>query len=437
MTQFLTVVLMALFIISADGFSQTIPKSAYVLNSVANTLSVINLENQTVILDILSPGVNSMPNHMVIRNGKGYVVNSGTNSIMVFDLALLQKIKFIPLPNESNPWAMDFINDSLTAVTFFNTDETAIVNVNTNQIIHTIQVGYSPEAVKYYNGKIYVANTGYIHYTLPYDPGSVSVIDACSYAIVDTILVGTNPQGLDVDSQGNLLVACTGVYPTSSGEFDIVDTNTNTVSLSISLSSHITAVRVNSADKAYLATYGNGVMVYDLTSQTFERGEGNPLTGGPGIAFDVQNNAYIIEFGNGTNAGKMRVFSPTHQQINIYTVNVGPVYVDVYDPASTNITNTGEIVADKFILYQNYPNPFNPATTIAFILPEAGTVTLDVFNLIGQKIRTICDEKISAGLHKFEWDGQNQNGSPAPSGIYFYRLKNNKAAVVRKMQLLR
>lgn len=419
-------------------YSQGIPRSAYVVNSVANTLSYLNIETQAVIVDTLSPGANSFPNQVVVHRDRGYVVNSGTNSLMVFDLATLQRDGFIQLPTGSNPWAMDFINDSLCAVSFFNTDAIGIVNVNSRQLLQTVAVGTSPEGVKYYNGKIYVANSGFVSFGQPYDPGTVSVVDAASLAVVATIGVGLNPQDLDADSNGNLVVACTGDWgTTASGELDIIDTGSNTVTASVNLSSFITAVKVNGMNKAYLATFGSGVMVYNVGSQTFEIGEANPLAGGPGVAFDAQNNAYICEFGDGVSAGKLRVFSPAHQLLHTYTMNIGPVSVAVYDPDFTGIADQPVNTISQLNLLPNYPNPFNPGTVIEFSLTERSRVKLEIFDITGKKVRTLAKGEFSPGVHRFNWNGRDHSGRRVVSGVYFSRLSRGNQTVVRRMLLVR
>lgn len=433
----LMLILLLIFCINPATFGQAIPKRAFILNSVANTLSVFDIENQSMILDTLSPGANSFPNHMVMRNGKGYVLNSGINDIMVFDLATLQRIRRIPLPNGTNPWAMDFINDTLCVVSFWLTDQVALVNVNSNQILNTIRVGTSPEGIKYHQGKIYVANSGYVNYTMPYKQGSIGIIDEQSFTLLDSIMVATNPQDLDLDSHGRLLVACTGDYTTSSGQLDIIDTSIDSVISSLNLSSFITSVRVSPQDKAYVATYGSGVMVYDLVSHTLEVNENSPLLGGPGVAFDSHNNAYIVEFGDGVSAGILRIFSSSHQQLNSYTVNVGPVFVAVYDPVLTPIEDISVQVLNKAKLDQNYPNPFNPVTSISFQISSAGMVSLDIFNLIGQKVASLFQGTLPGGDHQFEWNGKDDFGIQLPSGIYIYRLKTREYSLTRKMFLIR
>jgi hypothetical protein len=89
----------------------------------------------------------------------------------------------------------------------------------------------------------------------------------------------------------------------------------------------------------------------------------------------------------------------------------------------------------EYGLSQNYPNPFNPDTDIQYQLPEAGAVTLDVFNVLGQKVVTLVDEVQEAGFKIVKWDGQDDAGMSLPSGIYFYSLKAGTFTVTKKMVL--
>jgi hypothetical protein len=86
----------------------------------------------------------------------------------------------------------------------------------------------------------------------------------------------------------------------------------------------------------------------------------------------------------------------------------------------------------SFALDQNYPNPFNPQTTIEFSLPVAGAVRLDVFNVLGQQVRTLVDEQMEAGEHSVQFDA-----SRMPSGVYFYRIQAGAETRTRQMTLLK
>jgi FlgD Ig-like domain len=91
----------------------------------------------------------------------------------------------------------------------------------------------------------------------------------------------------------------------------------------------------------------------------------------------------------------------------------------------------------ELVLEQNHPNPFNPTTTIGFVLPEAGPVELEVFDVAGKVVSTVVKETLPAGRHSFDWNGRMENGESASSGIYVYRLRTPAGVVSRKMTLLK
>ncbi|HKK21965.1 MAG TPA: FG-GAP-like repeat-containing protein [candidate division Zixibacteria bacterium] len=90
-----------------------------------------------------------------------------------------------------------------------------------------------------------------------------------------------------------------------------------------------------------------------------------------------------------------------------------------------------------FSLSQNYPNPFNPSTTIEFEVPRRSGVTLSIYNVLGQEVRQLIDNSLSAGTYRLEWDGKSAGGRFAGSGVYFYKLTSGNVTLSRKMVLLR
>ncbi len=93
--------------------------------------------------------------------------------------------------------------------------------------------------------------------------------------------------------------------------------------------------------------------------------------------------------------------------------------------------------ASTYKLERNFPNPFNPETIISFNLPEASAVNLNVYNILGQMVRTLVDEELPAGAHSVMWDGKNGQGSEVASGVYFYRIKAGDFESTMRMTLLR
>jgi len=88
-------------------------------------------------------------------------------------------------------------------------------------------------------------------------------------------------------------------------------------------------------------------------------------------------------------------------------------------------------------LTQNYPNPFNPSTVIEFGLPNPGNVVLEIYNALGQRVRSLSDGYFEAGYHSIIWDGRSDNGAEVGSGIYYYRLISGDYRISKKMLLVK
>ena len=96
-----------------------------------------------------------------------------------------------------------------------------------------------------------------------------------------------------------------------------------------------------------------------------------------------------------------------------------------------------EFVPDNYFLHENYPNPFNPTTTLRFDLPEVSDITLTIYNMLGQKVRTFDYQNTSAGYHSVTWDATNDYGDPVGAGVYLYQLRANEFVKTKKMVLLK
>jgi hypothetical protein len=96
----------------------------------------------------------------------------------------------------------------------------------------------------------------------------------------------------------------------------------------------------------------------------------------------------------------------------------------------------------EYALYQNYPNPFNPTTKIRYALPIDSKVKAEMYNLLGQRVKTLVSTDQAAGYHTVEWNGTNDQGAPLASGLYMLRLSadgtNGKTFTdVRKLMLVK
>ena len=95
--------------------------------------------------------------------------------------------------------------------------------------------------------------------------------------------------------------------------------------------------------------------------------------------------------------------------------------VNIIKISTTAVENSGDI-PETFTLFTNYPNPFNPSTTIRYSLPASASIRLNIYNLNGEKVRTLANKHQSAGTFEISWNGRDDNGLPVASGIYIYRM---------------
>lgn len=96
-----------------------------------------------------------------------------------------------------------------------------------------------------------------------------------------------------------------------------------------------------------------------------------------------------------------------------------------------------EPLPSSFSLSQNYPNPFNPTTTIDFSIDKSQNVNLDIYNILGQQVRSLIHEFMQAGEHSVEWDATDNMGRRVASGIYLYKLHTDKNTKTKKMLFLK
>jgi hypothetical protein len=153
-------------------------------------------------------------------------------------------------------------------------------------------------------------------------------------------------------------------------------------------------------------------------------------------SFDWTQYKLNVQVPTGVAAQTMEV------RLHVYNQFVGTVYFDDLNVRVAGTTLSVAPGADglpkTFELTNNYPNPFNPSTTIQFGVPRNADVALVIYNVLGQRIRTLVDhEQRSAGRYSVVWDGRDEGGNTVGSGMYFYRLETGQVAIVKKMLMLK
>jgi hypothetical protein len=167
---------------------------------------------------------------------------------------------------------------------------------------------------------------------------------------------------------------------------------------------------------------GDGVVAYPtfrIDDPTIEQFEINPFTAtNPGHSLALVYNDW--------STGK-----PLVDHVN------PEVQDNVIAVKDLNPGQDGPQVPDKYALGQNFPNPFNPSTTLSYSLKQAGHVTLNIYNILGQNVRTLVDEYQDAANYTKLWDGRDDSGNNVASGVYFYRIRSGDFTDIKKMVLMK
>lgn len=103
----------------------------------------------------------------------------------------------------------------------------------------------------------------------------------------------------------------------------------------------------------------------------------------------------------------------------------------------TGVENNNSVIPAKYEVAQNYPNPFNPSTAIRVSLPMASYVTVRVYNMLGQEVKTLLNSQVAAGEHTLIWHGEDNSGNILPSGSYIYRVTARENVSTGKMMFLK
>ena len=123
--------------------------------------------------------------------------------------------------------------------------------------------------------------------------------------------------------------------------------------------------------------------------------------------------------------------------VDISNVVVSGPKGSIASVSSSVVSAEVKLVPGIFALHQNYPNPFNPFTEIQFDIPSTTQINVSIFNLMGQKVKTLVNEQVTPGYHAVHWDGTNENGVSVSTGMYFYTLNTGNHSAMKKMLFLK
>jgi hypothetical protein len=264
----------------------------------------------------------------------------------------------------------------------------------------------------YVTGFVWISATDYDHATVKYYPnGDTSWVTRYngpgnSYDYSEAIAI---------DDSGNVYV--TGGSPGSGTNYDYVTIKyvqgfSNVSIIDFAFIPEVDTISLGDS----IRWTNNGAMPHTSTSDAKSLWDSGTLD--PGESFTFQFNT----------VGSYPYHCEFHPSM---TGTIVVLSTDVKDETE------GREKPSEFALSQNYPNPFNQSTKIEFTLAHSGFASLNIYDILGRKVRTLISEHLSSGYKSVLWDGKNDSGKEVASGIYFYQLRIGDFSATKKLVLLK
>ncbi|MBD3168159.1 MAG: T9SS type A sorting domain-containing protein [candidate division Zixibacteria bacterium] len=404
----------------------------YVVNSLAETISRVNLDNGNVQNHIATVG--SAPNDIKIHDYRAYILNSISDNIHIFNIESQTVEGTIEFHRSGNPWEMLFADNGYAYVTNFVNGQLYEVDVNSGNIVRDFQVGATLEGIYIAAGKLFVTDVNYNPGNYTYGDGILYYSDLNDLSDWGQLAIGTNPQKIIMGPDGNLHIVCTGNYVDIMGSIYVVNPETVQEVTHFNIGGSPGPGMAVSGELVFIGAGGwvdNGI-VFCYNGNTYEilNDSNNPITvgtGAMGITSDNNGNAYSCNF----NAATISKISQSRQVIDTYNVGDGPNCAAFYNP-QTGIDDDIPLPKSTELAITAYPNPFNSSTTVGFEGVTMGTdLTVKVYDLQGTLVDKI-DMKINPDYDKINW-----NANDLSSGIYFLRAGNYGNYVTKKITLIK
>jgi YVTN family beta-propeller protein len=290
-----------------------------------------------------------------------------------------------------------------------DTNTISVIDGVTNAVITTIFVGNEPFGLAYQGNKVYCASSG---------SDSVAIIDGTNDSVIKTVSVGDRPYDLLYNPQNNKIYCSNWLDSTVT----IIDGAADTVLKNLKVGNNPYALLYNPQNnKVYCANFwSDNVSIIDGAKDSVL------------ATVTVGGWPEALIYNNGNN----KIYCANYSGPSISVIACSPGTAVEEDQES-------QVISD-FSLMQNYPNPFNPTTAIPFTVHGSRFMvhrpihtTLKIYNLLGQRVRTLVDEPKERGNHEVIWDGKDDKGKEVASGIYFYQLKVGEFTECKKMLLLK
>ncbi len=300
-----------------------------VVNSTANTLSIVPVEQPTAAVQVQLGGTTPTPVG-VSAFGRTAIVPLGLdNAVAVVDLIDRKLARTIPLPDNSGATGSAVVDDSIAYVANPNLNSVSKINYQTGETAE-VDVGPYPQGIVFARGRIFVLE-GNLENFVPAGPSSVSILDPTSGTrVAQTTLTGPGNAGFGVlGGDGLLYIMNTGSFSEGEGRLSIVDpVNFNEVASFAGFGVGPGNVAADISSKVYVSSFAEGVMEFDTDANQVVRGAGNgvAIPSNSAVAVDSKGRIYAIDSGpcQGGRPGKAHVLDSALEEKSVITLGECP-----------------------------------------------------------------------------------------------------------------
>lgn len=359
----------------------------------------------------------------VIAHGTSlFVTLSGLNSVQEINAVTNQTARSIPLNGCLNPWTVAVLNEDTIAVSCLMSDNIVLVRLSDEETVFSFDAGTSPEGLIVYGEYLIVCITG-VSYP-QYPPGYVKFYNRRSLEIIDSVLVGINPQYAAVDPFGRLHVVCTGNYSTESGKIVVIDLDSKEIIANVQTGGTPLSVCFND-ETAFVAAGGFGssgeVYRYRLSDLELLNNTDNPIRthrGAMDIEITDDNEIYVSCFEDDV----IECRSVEGTALETIPVGDGPGWMVRFGGSAEN-TPTGVTIPRTQRLLTAYPNPFNEGVTLRLNYHYQDQSIINIYNILGEKIASLL---LEPGETEVRWNPHSYTETPLTTGTYIAVLARNE-----------
>jgi YVTN family beta-propeller protein len=414
------------YVLSEGGFSAG-----------SSDISMLDIINNSYSQGIISPGnLGLYPDGIILYDNYLYIAEQGSygGSGKIYKADTTGLI-VSSAEAGTNPYSIAIANSKIY-ITNGPAGNVSVHNLNDLSFIKNITVGAYPQEILAVNNKIFVANTSIY---MGAEDSTVSVIDTDTDTEITKIIVKKDPASLAVSNEGNLLIGCPGdgdngkIFTIDLASYNITDT----ISLPVYGFGKDLCIDKNNSDLFFIA-YTNDIVKYDAENSSITKLVSSVYPANYYYGYNYEYTTgkhYVLDAKTFAVSGSLSIYNNEGTAEANYETGIAPrrvlfKYTEQPDDVSDN-----PAAAVSFSLAQNYPNPFNPATIIQYSVPamhSGETVSLKVYDILGNEISTLVNEVQPAGQYEITF-----NASGLSSGVYFYRLTAGNFTGAKQMVLLR